>query len=72
MKPTNNQKDLLFRISNYIREFVLSENLIAHDNKTKITKFIYKMVDEGVISEDDEIEAIRLIDNLIRLIGDNK
>ena len=72
MKPTNNQKDLLFRISNYIREFVLSENLIAHDNKTKITKFIYKMVDEGVISEDDEIEAIRLIDGLIRLIGDNE
>jgi hypothetical protein len=71
MKPTNNQKDLLFRISNYIREFVLSENLVAHNNKTKITKFIYRMVDEGVISEDDEMEAIRLIDGLIRLIGNN-
>jgi len=72
MKPTNNQKDLLFRISNYIRDFVLSENLVAHDNKTKITKFIYRMVDEGVLSEDDEMEAIRLINNLILLISNNE
>jgi len=68
---TDNQKDALFKISNFIKGFVLSDNLLKHSNLGDIRVFVGDLIREDVVDENEEMELIRNIHSIILIIGGN-
>lgn len=68
MEPTNNQKDLLFRLSQHIKEYVLEEDIDNPRQLQKIQKYVGSLVDDMVVKDEDSREMELCILNMISLV----
>lgn len=68
MDTTNNQKDLLFKISDFFRHKVLDKDIDNPRNHIEIQKWAGTLVDEGVIKEEDSIDLERALITLLSVV----
>jgi hypothetical protein len=68
MKPTENQKDLLFKLSDYFREKVICSDIDNPKQHIEIQRWVESLYDEGVLEQDDMIDMERSLITIFSLV----
>jgi len=70
-KLTGNNKDYLFKVSNFIKEIVLEDEINMTQIKVKVTKFVNSLVGEDVIDEESTDDAVNSLTLVLTVMLDN-
>ena len=68
---TENNKDYVYRVSVFIKEFMINKDISVLEINRRVDEFVNELGDEGIIDTDYKIELEKSLRNVLAIMIDN-